>query len=449
MKLKHFGTDGIRGEFGGPVVNERVAYHAGRAAVGLAKCHLNVETPTILIGRDTRESGVKLFEALAKGIVSEGGEAVNLGIAPTPGIAKMAAVSGAALACSLTASHNPSKDNGLKFFLGKGVKLSEELEKDLDDRLDAFLSQEESENGLDFSHKENDVQAYEASVVSSFADNLLAGSRIALDCANGALSEIAPRVFRKLGADIEVVGASPDGSNINSGVGSEHPESLKALYQKGEFDFGFAFDGDGDRMIAFDEHGNKLPGEAVMAILALAAKASGELVGDTLVTTVQSNFGLDAAMKENGVAVKRVDVGDKHIARLMMAEGFNLGGEESGHLIIGSFSITGDGLFAALKLASVVLSSRKLSELASTYKAFPQVSKSLIVASKPPLESCSSIQNEIEKIQSELGEEGRLLIRYSGTEPKLRLLVEASDRQKAEALAERLVEAAGNDLELG
>ncbi len=449
MKLKHFGTDGIRGEFGGPVVNERTAYHAGRAAVGLARSHLNADTPKILIGRDTRASGAQLFEALANGISAEGGEPVDLGIAPTPSIAKMASVSGAALACSLTASHNPCQDNGLKFFLGSGTKLTEELELDLDNRLDQLLCDGEAKIGEDVSFPELGVQVYEDAVVSSFDDSLFQGVRIALDCANGALSEIAPRVFSKLGATIEVVGASPDGANINLDVGSEHPESLKVLLENETFDLGFAFDGDGDRMIAFDASGIKLPGEAVMAILAMAAKSSGQLSADTLVTTVQSNFGLDATMKENGINVKRVDVGDKHIARLMLSEGYKLGGEESGHLIIGEFSITGDGLFAALKLASVVLDSgRSIKELASVYNAFPQVSKSLMAVDKPPLESCSNLQGEINRIESELGDQGRLLIRYSGTEPKLRLLVEASDQAFAETAADRLVEAAGRDLEL-
>ncbi len=447
MALKYFGTDGIRGEYGGSDLNDEIAYRAGAALAKLVKDHHETDTPVLIAGRDTRASGVKLLAALAAGFGSEGGRVESIGVAPTPAIAKVVALGDAVAGCAITASHNPCSDNGLKFFCKDGRKPSESFEKELDDAVGKAVAAQPGSNGqVDVSESEKATQ-YIGLVRRSFPADLLAGKRIALDCANGALSGVATDVFRALGAEVDSVGCDPDGSNINDGVGSEYPQSLKALYETGRYDMGFAFDGDGDRVIAFDQRGQKIAGEATIGLLALHAKEKGELAANTLVTTAQSNLGLDAALAERGVSVRRVDIGDKFVSRLMVAEGFFVGGEESGHVIVGSFSMTGDGLYAALKIAEAsVESNRTLEDLASFYKAFPQEKRAIRVASKPPIEECPNVTEVAAQLESEFGDEGRLLIRYSGTEPKIRLLVEAKTAALAADAIERLEKAVSKDL---
>ena len=246
-----------------------------------------------------------------------------------------------------------------------------------------------------------------------------------------------------------MIGNQPDGSNINSGVGSECPSAIKSLYDKASYDLGFAFDGDGDRVIAFDENGDKLSGEGVMAALAIWMNTQKRLTGSTLVTTLQSNLGLDAALSAFGISVERTDIGDKHVSRRMVAGDFALGGEESGHLIIGEFAMTGDGICSALALCQMVASTGKsLSSLVSVYDAFPQSSKAIKVAEKIPLADCVSLQSAMSDLDVELGTEGRMLVRYSGTEPKLRLLVEAKSEEQVECAMEALLVAASADLEV-
>lgn len=450
MSLTYFGTDGIRGPYGSDTLNDAIAFRAGRAAVQVAKEKLGVEAPTIVVGRDTRASGMKLLQAFAKGVRAAGGDILDLGVAPTPCVAYAVRNSDAHLACSITASHNPARDNGIKFFQSEGVKPSEDLEQALDDAVGAASADGADGPDLEDLHFAAELKnAYEQAVIAFFPEGLLKGKRIALDCANGAMCEIAPNVFRALGAEVHVVASEPDGSNINDGVGSEHPESLRSLYSSGTYDLGFAFDGDGDRVIILDENGLRLPGEALLAALAIDAHERDELPQATLVTTIQSNLGLDAALRELGISVARTDVGDKHIARLMLAEGFSVGGEESGHLVLGGFAVTGDGLFAAVKLSEVVARNAKtIAELTRAYQAFPQSSKAFKVAAKPPLEECSTIAECMRDLERVLGKDGRLLVRYSGTEAKIRLLVEARDQETVDAAMTRLVASVEADLDL-
>ncbi|MBD5780468.1 phosphoglucosamine mutase [Pelagicoccus sp. NFK12] len=450
MSLKHFGTDGIRGQYGSAVLNDEIAYRAGKAAVRVARERLSASDPLVVVGRDTRVSGVALLKAFAAGVVGEGGTVLDLGVAPTPCVAFAARVSDAVLACSITASHNPACDNGIKFFEGSGVKPSEALEQALDDAV-GDVSANGFDAGAEVSLEDGSSlrHRYQEAVIAAFPPKLLVGKRVAMDCANGAMSEIAPAVFRELGADLVVVADQPDGTNINAGVGSECPESLGALYSVGDYDYGFAFDGDGDRLVMFDERGEKIAGEALLASLAIDAKDRSELPGDTLVTTVQSNLGLDAALKGRGIKTERTDVGDKHIARLMLRDGYQLGGEESGHLVVGKFAVTGDGLVAAVAMADAVgRSGAGVSSLASVYAAFPQISKAFRIVEKTPLPECPKIAACIEKLDSELGEDGRLLVRYSGTEPKIRLLVEARTDAAVKAAFDELLAAVEADLEL-
>lgn len=445
MSLKYFGTDGIRGLYGGETLNDEIAFRAGKAAVRASVKLQGVAAPKIVVGRDTRASGERLLQAFASGVAKEGGSVVDLGIAPTPCVAFAARESDAVLACSITASHNPACDNGIKFFEGTGVKPSEALEQALDD----FVGEASNEGMEAIGSAPTEPgtglrRKYADAVAKHFAGAGIEGKRVALDCANGAMYEIAPRVFEALGADLTIIGNAPDGANINDGVGSECPASMAALYENGEYDLGFAFDGDGDRLVVFDEGGKPIPGEAVLAILALDAKKSGKLHADTLVTTVQSNLGLDAALKEQGVKVERTDVGDKHIARLMLKESYSLGGEESGHLVYGDFAVTGDGLVAALAVAQIAATG----DLRNPYAAFPQISKALRVAAKPAFESCPYISGAVERLTKELGDDGRLLVRYSGTEPKIRLLVEARTEEAVSSAMNVLQAAVEKDLEL-
>lgn len=449
MSLKFFGTDGIRGEYGGDILNDEIAFRAGVAAAKLGRERLGASAPRIVVGRDTRASGEALLAAFAKGVHREGGVVVDLGIAPTPCVAHSARVSEAVLACSITASHNPASDNGLKFFQGDGVKPSVELEQALDDAIaEATVGDKDTTDTKRLEDGSLLREAYANAVSSFFEADTLAGKRIALDCANGAMCKIAPPLFEKLGAMVDLIGCEPDGGNINAGLGSEHPEALQAMYKSGNYDFGFAFDGDGDRVILFDEAGERVSGEAVLAALAIDAMERGVLESDALVTTVQSNLGLDAALEARGISVLRTDVGDKHIARLMLRDGYRVGGEESGHLVLGEFAVTGDGLFAALRLAECI--SRKgcsAKNLVGLYEPFPQSSKAIRVAAKPPLDTCSAIQDCMKRLGSSLGRNGRLLVRYSGTEPKLRLLVEARSVAHVTEAMEALMEAVNKDLE--
>ena len=448
MKLKYFGTDGIRGPYGSDVLNDGVAYRAGRAAVLVARRVIGAERPLVLVGRDTRASGKRLLAAFARGVAAEGGRTQDLGVAPTPCVAYAAKGCGADLACSITASHNPAGDNGIKFFQGDGVKPSEALEQALDSavgEVDAVGLREDA--AVEVESATTDCGVYAAAIEAKFPGRPLAGLRVALDCANGAMSRIAPALFEALGAEVVAIACSPDGGNINAGVGSEHPESLLALFGEGRFDVGFAFDGDGDRVVVSDESGKRIAGEALLAALAIDAAESGELPGNVLVTTVQSNLGLDAALKRRGIGVLRTDVGDKHIARLMLAEGYQVGGEESGHVVLGAFAVTGDGLFAAATLASIVAKSgRPASAVVGTYAPFPQVSLAVKVAAKPPLESCPRLVEAMAKLERKLCGEGRFLVRYSGTESKLRLLVEAKTEEMAREAMDALLAAARQDI---
>ncbi len=447
MALKYFGTDGIRGEYGGSNLNDKIAFRAGVAVARLLKKHHETAAPLMVVGRDTRASGPSLLAALGAGFRFEGGVIESIGVAPTPAIAKVVELGNALAGCSITASHNPSKDNGIKFFQSKGRKPSESFEQELDNA----VGEADAPASMDFPVIEDGslekTEFYVSRVNRAFDPKLLAGKKIALDCANGALSSIAVGVFESLGAEVDSVGCNPNGSNINDGVGSECPQSMAKMYSMKEYDMGFAFDGDGDRMVAFDHNGEKLSGEAVLGLLAIRLKELGQLKGNTLVSTLQSNLGLDSALAHLGISVRRVGIGDKFVSRLMSGEGFSLGGEESGHVVVGDFSMTGDGLFSALKVAqTVVEKGQSLADLAAFYRAFPQETRAITVTTKKPLEACPSICSAMRDLESSFGDEGRLLVRYSGTEPKLRLLVEAKTIDLASESIRRLEAAVCEDL---
>ena len=439
MTRKYFGTDGVRGVYGGPVINEAFAARLGfaavtwlrgegerrRAAVGKnASGAEQRQTPgvgRVLIGRDTRASGAALEAAVARGIRAAGGEPVSLGVLPTPAVAQAVKTTDARLGVVISASHNPAADNGIKFFGPYGIKLTDEDEWVIESHLGAPVTAPE----LPLASLPGATADYIAGAGALLPPRSLTGWRIVLDTANGATWATTPVVLRAFGAEVIGIGDAPDGHNINAGVGSEHPQLLAARVREEGARLGVAHDGDGDRCLLCDERGEVLDGDEILTLLATHALAQGRLAKNTLVITVQSNLGVDAAITAAGGRVVRTPVGDRYVIERMRTEGAHLGGESSGHIICSDGSTTGDGLVAALKVIEVMLASgRPLSELRRVLRKFPQQCAALRVAEKKPLESLRELSAAIQAIEGELGASGRVLVRYSGTEAKLRLLVE-------------------------
>jgi phosphoglucosamine mutase len=402
----------------------------------------------VVIGRDTRASGASLLRALGSGILGGGAWPYSLGVIPTPAVSRAARLGGAALGAVVTASHNPASDNGIKFFGPDGSKLADEDEAKIESFLDLAgtypaLAVDEELPGEDV------LQSYIDAAARILPAGSLRGWKVALDTANGATCSASPTVLAALAAEIASLGDRPDGRNINDGVGSEHPEGLAKLVLSSRARLGIAHDGDGDRCVLCDELGGILDGDEVLAILAIHALSKGSLARNTLVVTVQSNMGLDAAVEAAGGRVIRTAVGDRYVAEGMRAAGATLGGESSGHIICSDFGPTGDGLAAALRVIGVMLETgRPLSQLRKAMRKFPQLSAALTVREKKPIESLPALASAIRALEGELGGKGRVLVRYSGTETKLRLLVEGPTDAVVRAGIERLAAAARADLEV-
>lgn len=420
MKRQYFGTDGVRGLYGGPIINETFA-----EKLGYAVAHWIKVKGRVLIGRDTRASGAALERAIARGLRQGGLQPFSLGVLPTPAVARAVVKQQAGLGVVLTASHNPGRDNGIKFFGATGVKLTDHDEAEIEAMLPVTLERSGGEEPVP--SLSGAIDDYIAVAQSLLAPRQLAGWKVVLDTANGATCVTSPAVFRSLGAEVIAVGDAPTGDNINEGVGSEHPERLAALVRKTGARIGVAHDGDGDRCVLCDEKGDILDGDEILSILGIFALARGSLVRNTMVVTVQSNLGVDAAIVQAGGRVCRTAVGDRYVVERMLAEGAFLGGESSGHVICAEISPTGDGLVAALKVIEVMVATGKpLSELRRCLQKFPQLTRALHVKEKRPLESLPLVSLAIRALEAELGSKGRVLVRYSGTESKLRLLVEGA-----------------------
>ncbi len=445
MIRKYFGTDGVRGQYGSPTMNGDFAWRLGAAAARFVKAQPSIRSREVVIGRDTRASGPDLERALAAGLQSEGLRPVSLGVVPTPVVSLLTRSTAAALGVVITASHNPAVDNGIKFFGPAGIKLTDEEEG----RMEALLPAAAGAAGGPLSVMADPLARYLELTAALLPPGSLAGWKIVLDTANGAACRSSRTALERLGAVLTPIGAAPDGQNINAGVGSQHPEAMCQQVRATGARLGIAHDGDADRCVLCDERGEVLDGDEILTLLALQALKLGRLAAKTLVITVQSNLGVDAAVQAAGGRVCRTPVGDRYVIERMRAEGAALGGESSGHVICSDISPTGDGLVAALKVIEVMLATgRPLSELRRVLARFPQQTAALTVREKKPLASLRALPAAIRAVEDELGGAGRVLVRYSGTESKLRLLVEGPSRPVVEACLTRLVAAARAELEI-
>lgn len=433
-----FGTDGIRGVFGVDLTT-KLAFDVGRAAVVVLRRY-EPGDPVIVVGRDTRASGEPLEEALADGIRSGGAHVVLAGVEPTPAVAFLTTELGAAAGAVISASHNPADDNGIKFFGPLGFKLSDdiedEIERELADPTNLSVPRGEVREAGDVAER------YLHHVVGA-ADVPLAGLRVVVDCANGAAYRSAPEVLGRLGADVVPIFDRPDGTNINAGCGALYPEVMARAVVEHEADAGVAHDGDADRALFADSQGNVIDGDQVLAACALALKAEGRLRRDTIVTTVMANLGLHEAMRAAGITVVQTRVGDRYVLEEMLSTGAELGGEQSGHIIFRSQATTGDGLITAVRFLSLAtIRGCSVAELASAMRRFPQVLENVRVAFKERLDDAKEIWEAVRRAEGELDGSGRVLVRASGTEPLVRVMVEAETeeeaRRHADALAERV-----------
>lgn len=440
---KYFGTDGVRGAYGSATMNEAFASRLGAAAARFAREN-GAASPVVFIGRDTRASGASLEAALAGGLAAEGFKPVSLGVVPTPAVSLALRTVPAAFGVVITASHNPAADNGIKFFGPTGIKLTDDEES----RIEALLP-----DAAAVAHgalEDFDARSlYIATAARLLPAGALRGWKVVLDAANGAGCHTSHAVLTQLGADVVTIGCSPDGNNINAAVGSQHPEQMASAVQAHGARLGIAHDGDADRCILCDENGDVLDGDEILTVLALHALKCGRLAHGQLVITVQSNLGVDAALAAAGGKVARTPVGDRYVIERMLADHATLGGESSGHVICADVSPTGDGLVAALKVLEVMLATgQPLSQLRRQLRKFPQVTAALTVREKKPLDHLPTLPATIAALERELGSSGRVLVRYSGTEPKLRLLVEGPTDEIVGAALARLEQATRRDLEV-
>ncbi|MFM8719453.1 MAG: phosphoglucosamine mutase [Chthoniobacterales bacterium] len=435
MKRRYFGTDGVRGRFGEDPITPAFAEKLGRALV-LALGG----SPTIAIGRDTRGSGPALEKALARGIVSAGGNVKLLGVLPTPGVAAFVTSQKMDAGAVVSASHNPAQDNGIKFFSGDGFKLPDEAEAKIERLLEA-------QSNAPSNGKTETVEGAGAMFVDRALRSLpkgfrLDGLKIAVDCANGASFETTPAALRALGAEAHIFHVSPDGANINENCGSTVAGEISRLVKETGAQVGLSHDGDADRLLLCDETGDPLDGDDLLAIAGLDLLERGELAGKTIVATVMSNLGLDELFESRGGKVVRTAVGDRYVLEAMRAGGYVLGGEQSGHMIFLRHGTTGDGLVSALQILRVMKESGKpLSELRRVLSKYPQAQRAVKVSLKPPLEELPQVQSAIRAAEEALAPRGRVLVRYSGTEPKVRILLEGREAGLLEDHADRIASA--------
>lgn len=433
---KYFGTDGVRGVFGEELSTD-LAYQLGR--FGAYILSEGSHNPKIVIGKDTRISGDPLEKALTDGIISVGGDVVLVGVIPTPAVAVIAREIGADAGIVISASHNPYQFNGIKFFNGSGYKLSDDVENRIEQYIIENFEIEERSQGK-VTALEHPESIYINHITKDF-DCDFSGIRMVLDCANGASYHIAPDFFKEKGADVVVIGHKPDGKNINSGCGSTCLDKLCDIVLTEKADIGIAFDGDADRCLAVDNKGHIIDGDRILHLIGANLKKQGRLCKDTVVVTVMSNIGLDIALKESGCQSVKTNVGDRYVLEEMLKEGYNLGGEQSGHVILLDHNTTGDGLLTAVSLLSILKEENSsAAELSALMTSYPQVLVNAKVTTKTKNDYLTDemIQKRIAEVEAHFDGQGRVLIRPSGTEPLVRVMIEGKDQSELDQIATEL-----------
>ena len=432
---KLFGTDGIRGKANTYPITPEVALQVGKAVAHIFKAEGRGHSRAV-VGKDTRLSGYMLENALASGLVSMGMDVYSVGPMPTPAVAHLTKSFCATCGIMITASHNPSDDNGIKIFDANGFKLPDELENEIEAHIlggdinSALVGTE----FLGKAFRIDDARGrYIEFAKASIRNRSLKGLKIVLDCAHGAAYFIAPIIFRELGAEVIKSSTEPDGFNINRDCGATHPENISKLVLQHKADVGIALDGDGDRVIFCDSQGRVVNGDRILGLCALDYKERGRLAKNTIVVTSMSNLGLTKAMEKAGINVAVTDVGDRYVVEKMRSDGYNIGGEQSGHVIFMDYVTTGDGTITALHVLKLMMDKKKsLAELADFMEEFPQLLSSVKVKEKKPIDKISNLCNVISECEKSLGGNGRVIVRYSGTENKIRLLIEALNRKDVE-----------------
>ncbi|MFH1350623.1 MAG: phosphoglucosamine mutase [Pseudomonadota bacterium] len=436
-----FGTDGIRGIFGQEPITPEMGFKVGRAAV--RHCLQEERSPNIIVGRDTRFSGEVLERAIVSGVLSEGGKSLLVGVLPTPGVAFITREVGAGAGIVISASHNSYEYNGFKIFSNRGYKFSQKEESAIEELISSDMGSLSDGGDLDEGQYLNDAgEGYVSFLKTTLTgEQTFEGMKIVLDCANGATHAVAPVLFRGLGTEVESLFDKPDGKNINQGCGSQYPQILSSRVVETGADAGLAFDGDGDRLIAVDEKGEALTGDQILIICAKMLKDRGDLKNSLVVSTVMSNLGFRIALKELGLAHLATKVGDRFVLEGMRAKGAVLGGEDSGHILFLKHHTTGDGLLTALQLLSAMkIFKLPLSFLSTLMTRFPQSLLNVPVKRKPEISSVPELAAIMEKVERELGEKGRVLVRYSGTEPVCRIMIEGEKKQEIDSYANLVAE---------
>lgn len=443
---KYFGTDGVRGVANSELTPE-LAFKLGRC--GGYVLTKDTKQPRVVIGKDTRISGQLLEGALISGLLSIGVEVMRLGVITTPGVAYLTRAIGAQAGVVISASHNPVEDNGIKFFGPDGYKLLDEQEKEIEELLDAETDQLPRPVGGQvgivsdyFEGGQKYLQYLKTTVTQNFE-----GLHIVLDCAHGASSSLAPQLIGDLGAEITTIGTNPNGLNINDGVGSTHLERLQEVVREKEADIGLAFDGDADRLLAVDENGNIIDGDQIIYLCAVAMKEKEKLLKNTVVSTVMSNLGLYKALEEKGINTSVTAVGDRYVMEEMRKKGYNLGGEQSGHIIFLDYNTTGDGMLSAIQLVNIMQEkSKRISELVEDVTIYPQKMVNLRVTDKHSVLNNERVMEKINEVEAEMGGKGRVLVRPSGTESLVRVMAEAEDAEQLEVWVDSIVKIVEEEL---
>lgn len=440
---KYFGTDGVRG-IANQELTPELAFKLGRYGGYVLSTHLEEgERPRVLVGRDTRISGRMLEYALVAGLLSIGAEVMRLGVITTPGVSYLTRMQGATAGVMISASHNPVQDNGIKFFGADGYKLSDDQEAEIEELLDKETDElpRPSGEGLGTSEEFKEGVLKYIQFLTQTINGDLSGIQVVLDGAHGAASPLLTRLFADLETDFDLMGVSPDGLNINDGVGSTHPEKLAQMVVEKDADVGLAFDGDGDRLIAVDELGNIVDGDKIMYICGKFMKEEGRLKKDTIVSTVMSNIGFYKALEEHDMTSVKTQVGDRFVVEEMRKNGYNFGGEQSGHLVFLDYHTTGDGLLSAVQLLNVMKQTgKKMSELAEEVTTYPQKLVNVRVTDKHHVMDNPAIKEVIDEVEREMNGNGRILVRPSGTESLLRIMAEAPTEQEVSTYVNRIAD---------